>query len=76
MDLCLPGLLISTCPDPASDKLTSASSRMDMSMFIKGSTRRRDGVMEVIMAKRRPEVACSSGLSFISLSSKICGLRR
>lgn len=54
--------------------LTSAFSRMEISSSIRASIKRREGVTDVIMARSCPDTACRLWLSFISLSSKICGL--
>lgn len=45
-----------------------------MSDSMSGSRRSKEGVMEVIIVKRRIAVRCRSGLSFRSLSSKSSGL--
>ena len=45
-----------------------------MRELMRGSMRSKAGVIDVIIASKRPETRCMSRLSFISRSSKISGL--
>jgi hypothetical protein len=55
-------------------RLTAEFWRIDIRENMSGSMRSKDGVIEVIIASRRPATRCRSILSFKSRSSKIAGL--